>query len=34
VTGAGGKQLIAEDLSGNPVEPFEPTLPEAALSST
>jgi catechol 2,3-dioxygenase-like lactoylglutathione lyase family enzyme len=34
VTGVGGKQIIAEDPSGNPVELFEPTLPEAALSST
>jgi catechol 2,3-dioxygenase-like lactoylglutathione lyase family enzyme len=34
VTGVGGKQIIAEDPSGNPVELFEPTLPEATLSST
>jgi catechol 2,3-dioxygenase-like lactoylglutathione lyase family enzyme len=34
VTGTGGKQIIAEDPSGNPVELFEPTLPEARLSST
>ena len=27
----GGKQIIAEDPSGNPVELFEPTLPEARL---
>jgi catechol 2,3-dioxygenase-like lactoylglutathione lyase family enzyme len=32
VTGVGGKQIIAEDPSGNPVELFEPTLPEARLS--
>jgi catechol 2,3-dioxygenase-like lactoylglutathione lyase family enzyme len=32
VTGAGGKQIIAEDPSGNPVELFEPVLPEARLS--
>ena len=32
VTGAGGKQIIAEDPSGNPVELFEPTAPEARLS--
>ena len=31
VTGVGGKQIIAEDPSGNPVELFEPTLPEAKL---
>jgi len=32
VTGVGGKQIIAEDPSGNPVELFEPTVPEARLS--
>ena len=32
VTGVGGKQIIAEDPSGNPVELFEPTAPEARLS--
>ena len=32
VTGVGGNQIIAEDPSGNPVELFEPTLPEARLS--
>ena len=31
VTGTGGKQILAEDPSGNPVELFEPTLPEAKL---
>jgi catechol 2,3-dioxygenase-like lactoylglutathione lyase family enzyme len=31
VTGVGGKQIIAEDPSGNPVELFEPRLPEARL---
>ncbi len=31
VTGMGGKQIIAEDPSGNPVELFEPTRPEARL---
>jgi catechol 2,3-dioxygenase-like lactoylglutathione lyase family enzyme len=31
VTGVGGKQIIAEDPSGNPVELFQPTLPEARL---
>jgi catechol 2,3-dioxygenase-like lactoylglutathione lyase family enzyme len=31
VTGIGGKQIIAEDPSGNPVELFEPVLPEARL---
>src|SRR5882757_3168446 len=32
VTGVGGRQIIAEDPSGNPVELFEPALPEARLS--
>jgi catechol 2,3-dioxygenase-like lactoylglutathione lyase family enzyme len=31
VTGVGGKQIIAEDPSGNPVELFEPLRPEARL---
>ncbi len=31
VTGVGGKQIIVEDPSGNPVELFEATLPEARL---
>jgi catechol 2,3-dioxygenase-like lactoylglutathione lyase family enzyme len=32
VTGVGGKQVIAEDPSGNPVELFEPTIAEARTS--
>jgi catechol 2,3-dioxygenase-like lactoylglutathione lyase family enzyme len=32
VTGVGGKQILAEDPSGNPVELFEPVMPEARLS--
>ena len=32
VTGVGGKQILVEDPSGNPVELFEPTSPEASLS--
>jgi catechol 2,3-dioxygenase-like lactoylglutathione lyase family enzyme len=32
VTGVGGRQILLEDPSGNPVELFEPTLPEARLS--
>lgn len=32
VTGVGGKQILIDDPSGNPIELFEPTLPEAALS--
>jgi catechol 2,3-dioxygenase-like lactoylglutathione lyase family enzyme len=31
VTGTGGKQVLVEDPSGNPVELFQPTLPEAQL---
>ncbi len=34
VTGVGGKQILLEDPSGNPVELFEPTLPEARLSQS
>jgi catechol 2,3-dioxygenase-like lactoylglutathione lyase family enzyme len=33
VTGVGGKQIIIDDPSGNPIELFEPTLPEAHLST-
>ena len=31
VTGVGGKQILVEDPSGNPIELFEPILPEAWL---
>ena len=31
VVGVGGKQILVEDPSGNPVELFEPILPEAKL---
>src|SRR5262245_28464500 len=31
VTGVGGKQIIVDDPSGNPVELFQPILPEAKL---
>jgi hypothetical protein len=31
VTGVGGRQILVDDPSGNPVELFEPTRPEAAL---
>src|SRR5215470_1618843 len=34
VTGVGGKQILVEDPSGNPVELFEPILDEARLSSS
>jgi hypothetical protein len=33
VVGVGGKQILLEDPAGNPVELFEPTAPEASLSS-
>lgn len=31
VTGVGGKQILVEDPSGNPIELFEPTIPDARL---
>jgi catechol 2,3-dioxygenase-like lactoylglutathione lyase family enzyme len=34
VTGVGGKQIILDDPSGNPIELFEPTIPEARLPSS
>jgi catechol 2,3-dioxygenase-like lactoylglutathione lyase family enzyme len=34
VTGVGGKQILVEDPSGNPIELFEPLLPEARISSS
>ena len=33
VTGVGGKQIIVDDPSGNPIELFEPVLPEARLDT-
>jgi hypothetical protein len=33
VTGIGGKQILLEDPSGNPIELFEPTLPETRFSA-
>ena len=33
VTGVGGRQVLVEDPSGNPVELFEPTRPEARLAA-
>jgi len=33
VTGVGGKQILVEDPSGNPVELFEPIIQEARLST-
>jgi catechol 2,3-dioxygenase-like lactoylglutathione lyase family enzyme len=32
VDGVGGRQILLDDPSGNPVELFEPKLPEASLS--
>jgi catechol 2,3-dioxygenase-like lactoylglutathione lyase family enzyme len=32
VTGVGGKQILVDDPSGNPIELFEPTLQEAKLT--
>lgn len=34
VTGVGGKQILLDDPSGNPVELFQPTLPEARLDAS
>ena len=33
VTGVGGRQVLIDDPSGNPVELFEPTIPEARLDA-
>ena len=34
VTGVGGKQILLEDPSGNPIELFQPMVPEARLKET
>jgi catechol 2,3-dioxygenase-like lactoylglutathione lyase family enzyme len=34
VPGVGGHQILIEDPSGNPIELFEPTIPEARLSAS
>jgi predicted enzyme related to lactoylglutathione lyase len=34
VTGVGGSQILLEDPSGNPIELFEPSRPEARLDSS
>lgn len=34
VEGVGGKQILIDDPSGNPVELFEPGIPEARLSAS
>ena len=33
ISGVGGRQVLIEDPSGNPVELFQPVLPEASLST-
>lgn len=33
VTGVGGRQILVEDPAGNPIELFEPTMPEARESA-
>jgi catechol 2,3-dioxygenase-like lactoylglutathione lyase family enzyme len=33
VAGVGGKQVLVEDPSGNPIELFQPVLPEAKLAN-
>ena len=33
VTGVGGKQIIVDDPSGNPIELFQPTSTEARLTA-
>ncbi len=33
VSGVGGKQILLEDPSGNPIELFQPTRPDASLST-
>jgi hypothetical protein len=33
VTGVGGKQILVEDPSGNPVELFQPVLDEARMGA-
>jgi len=33
VTGVGGDQILVEDPAGNPIELFQPTIPEAHLSA-
>lgn len=34
VTGVGGRQILVDDPAGNPIELFEPTLPEARLGGS
>ena len=32
ITDVGGRQILVEDPSGNPIELFQPIVPEASLS--
>ncbi len=34
ITGVGGRQILLEDPAGNPIELFQPVLPEARLEPT
>jgi catechol 2,3-dioxygenase-like lactoylglutathione lyase family enzyme len=34
ITGVGGKQILLEDPAGNPIELFQPIIPEAKLAAT
>src|SRR4029077_9835979 len=34
VDGVGGRQILLEDPSGNPIELFQPTIPEASMTRT
>jgi predicted enzyme related to lactoylglutathione lyase len=34
ITGVGGKQIPLEDPAGNPIELFQPTIPQAKLEGT
>lgn len=34
ITGVGGKQILLEDPAGNPIELFQPVIPEAELDGT
>jgi catechol 2,3-dioxygenase-like lactoylglutathione lyase family enzyme len=34
ITGVGGKQVLLEDPAGNPIELFQPIIPEAQLEGT
>ena len=34
VSGVGGKEILLDDPSGNPIELFEPTIPEASLTKS